>query len=139
MTARMLGLGQDSLTEIFRRGVFNVIGRNHDDHTKNFGFLMNKQGQWRLAPAFDLTYAFDPNGQWTRGHQIQLSGKQDDFTRQDLLNFAEKCNLARRKAETIIETTLTAFEKFAATAQSFAVDEDLLKTISGNLRLYIGD
>jgi serine/threonine-protein kinase HipA len=137
MTARMLGLGQAALTEIFRRAVFNVIGRNQDDHTKNFGFLMNKSGQWSLAPAFDVTYAFDPQGKWTRGHQITLWGKQTDFVRQDLITFGEYCNLTVRKSQTIIDTTLTVFEQFDAEAQAFGVSEELRNTVRDNLRLYL--
>ncbi len=138
MTIRMLGLGQSALTEVYRRAVFNVIGRNHDDHTKNFGFLMNKLGQWFLAPAFDLTYAYDPQGRWTRGHQIQLSGKQSDYTRQDLLNFGESCNLSMKKASNIIDNTLTVFETFESKARELNVGPDLRKTICSNLRLHLG-
>lgn len=138
MVIRQMGLGQSALTEIFRRAVFNIVGRNQDDHTKNFGFLMNKSGQWRLAPAFDVTYAYDPTGLWTSTHQIRLAGKQTDFTRQDLLAFGEYCNLKKRKAEGIIDTTLSVFEQFKPKAQAVGVDELLLETVCGSLRFYLG-
>lgn len=135
MTAKLLGLGQSALTEIFRRAVFNVVGRNQDDHTKNFGFLMNKAGEWSLAPAFDLTYAYDPQGKWTQGHQIKLSGKQADFVREDLLKFAEYCNLNERKASKVIERTTVAFEQFVVEATALGVNDALVQTVQGNLRL----
>ena len=135
MTAKMLGLGQSTLTEIFKRAVFNIVGRNQDDHTKNFGFLMNKAGEWLLAPAFDLTYAYDPLGKWTRVHQIKLAGKQAGFVRQDVLKFAEYCNLNERKASVIIDRTMAAFEQFESQAQQFGVSDILAKTVCDNLRL----
>lgn len=135
MTAKMLRLGQSALTELFKRAVFNVVGRNQDDHTKNFGFLMNKAGEWSLAPAFDLTYAYDPQGKWTQGHQIKLSGKQRGFVRQDLLKFAEYCNLNERKASKIIERTTTVFQQFEPQAKSLSVSAELLQTVRDNLRL----
>ena len=88
LLVRELGLGQDSVTELFRRAVFNVIGRNQDDHTKNFGFLMNKTGAWQLSPAFDMTYAFDPTGKWTKVHQIRLNRKQDH---KRIFSFSDPC------------------------------------------------
>ncbi|ORU91405.1 MAG: hypothetical protein A6F72_02360 [Cycloclasticus sp. symbiont of Poecilosclerida sp. N] len=135
MTAKQLGLGQSVLTEIFKRAVFNIVGCNQDDHTKNFGFLMNKAGEWSLAPAFDLTYAFDPQGMWTSTHQIKLSGKQTDFVREDLLKFAEYCHLNERKAGVIIERTTAAFQQFEVQAKKLAVSNELLCTVRDNLRL----
>ena len=58
---------------------------NHEDHVKNIAFLMNRQGNWRLSPAFDISYAFDPWGEWTSRHQMSINGKRDEFGRIDLL------------------------------------------------------
>jgi serine/threonine-protein kinase HipA len=137
MLAKQLKLGQSALTEIFKRTVFNIVGRNQDDHTKNFGFLMRKSGEWRLAPAFDMTYSYNPVGLWTRVHQISLNGKQDDFNRTDLLAFAQLCNLDKRKATPIIERTLTAFAGFEKLANEYDIDASLTKTICNSLRLNI--
>ncbi|NQU63261.1 MAG: HipA domain-containing protein, partial [SAR324 cluster bacterium] len=134
LLARELGLGQDSVTELFRRAVFNVIGRNQDDHTKNFGFLMDKTGEWRLSPAFDMTYAFDPTGKWTKMHQIRLNRKQDGFTRNDLLDFGRYCNLGQKKADSIISVSLDAFSTFSAFAEEYDVKPELTRTIQDNLR-----
>ena len=72
-TIRAIGLGQRSVNEAFRRMVFHVATVNFDDHVKNFGFLMNRAGRWRLAPAYDVTHA--ENDRWTRQHQMSVRGK----------------------------------------------------------------
>lgn len=137
LAARRLGLGQNAVTELFRRSVLNVVGRNQDDHTKNFGFLMDKSGKWKLSPAFDMTYAFDPTGQWTRTHQIRLNLKQDKFTKNDLIEFGKYCNLSKKKSEKIIDLTIENFREFSKFAREYDVDPDLRKTIEENLRLSI--
>lgn len=75
LLVRQLQLGQGTETEVFRRAVFNIIGRNQDDHTKNTGFLMDRSGKWSLSPAFDMVYAYDPAGRFTRNHQCWLNKK----------------------------------------------------------------
>lgn len=86
-TIRAIGLGQRSVNEAFRRMVFHVATVNFDDHVKNFGFLMNPAGRWRLAPAFDVTYA--ENEAWTRQHQMSVRGKFRGIVRRDLLEVGE--------------------------------------------------
>lgn len=81
---RKLGLNYEAMEQFFRRMVFNVVARNHDDHTKNHSFLMDKKGKWSLAPAYDLCYSYSPSGKWTSVHQMSVNGKRDDFTRTDL-------------------------------------------------------
>ncbi len=134
LTCRQLGLGQDTLTQVFRRAVFNIIGRNQDDHAKNFGFLMNKRGEWSLSPAFDMTYAYDPLGKWTSVHQIVLNGKQDEFSRQDLLDFAKKCNIKPTVANMIINSTIKAFGTFFDKATQYGVPDELRDQIESSLR-----
>jgi serine/threonine-protein kinase HipA len=134
MTIRELGLGQDALTELFRRAVFNIVGRNQDDHTKNFGFLMNKELVWSFSPAFDMTYAYDPTGKWTKSHQISLSGKRDHFNMDDLLVFGKFCNLSEVHAKEIIKKTLDVFRNFEKKAKEFDVPVQLMKTVMSNLR-----
>lgn len=85
---RRMKFGMPEQEQLYRRMVFNVVMRNHDDHTKNFSFLMDKGGKWHLAPAYDLCYSYSPNGRWTARHQLSLNGKQDAFERKDLLDVA---------------------------------------------------
>lgn len=81
---RKLDLPYTDYKEMFRRMVFNVAARNHDDHTKNHSFLMDRNGKWSLAPAYDLCYSYNKNGKFTKYHQMFLNGKQDNFTYKDL-------------------------------------------------------
>ena len=82
---RELRLPRAEAVQQYRRILFNVVARNQDDHTKNIAFLMDQDGQWRLAPAFDMIYAHNPGGRWTSRHQMTINGKRDGFTRDDLL------------------------------------------------------
>ena len=78
--------------QLFRRMVFNVIARNHDDHAKNFGFMFNDKNEWKLAPAYDLAYSYKPDSLWVSKHWMTLNGKQDDFSRADFYNFEKHLN-----------------------------------------------
>ena len=71
---RGLRLSYKEAQEMFRRMVFNVVVRNQDDHTKNISFLMDRDGKWRLSPAYDMGYAYNPDGQWTSAHQMSING-----------------------------------------------------------------
>ena len=70
-----LGLPRSARDQAFRRMVLNVLAYNRDDHSKNFSFIMNRDGQWRLAPAYDVTYAYNPQGEWTYQHLMSVNGK----------------------------------------------------------------
>ena len=85
LVMRQLQLPMQALEEQYRRMVFNLIARNQDDHVKNIAFLMDRDGQWSLSPAFDITWSFNPAGDWTATHQMSVNGKRDQFTRADLL------------------------------------------------------
>jgi serine/threonine-protein kinase HipA len=85
-----LGLGADALEQAFRRAIFNVAAVNRDDHTKNFSFCCDEVGDWSLAPAYDLIYAYNPVGRWTPRHQMSVNGKFDGIGRSDLLELADR-------------------------------------------------
>jgi serine/threonine-protein kinase HipA len=105
-----------SVEDAFRRAVFNIAAVNQDDHVKNFGFLMDEQGAWRLSPAFDLTFARGAN--YTRRHQMSLNGKRDDFTRTDILAVGRRLRLARDGADIIdqVRAALARWPQYAAEA-----------------------
>ena len=90
---RRLRLPYSDASELFRRLVFNVAVRNQDDHTKNISFLMGEDGRWRLSPAYDIGYAYNPEGRWTSQHQMSVNGKFDGITREDLLALADTNNI----------------------------------------------
>lgn len=85
-----LGLDADALAQAFRRMVFNVYAMNRDDHTKNLAFLRRERGGWELAPAYDVTFAYNPDGAWTRNHQMRVNGKVEAITVADLHAVADR-------------------------------------------------
>jgi serine/threonine-protein kinase HipA len=90
LTAVNLDLGDEALQQLFLRMAFNVAARNQDDHTKNFAFLLREGEPWDLAPAYDLTYAFNPKGEWTRHHLMSVNGQFDGIHRKDLLAVSDQ-------------------------------------------------
>ncbi len=133
--ARRLGLPQPDLTELYRRAIFNILSRNQDDHTKNIAFRMERDGTWRLAPAFDLIYAYNPSGAWTSRHQMSLAGKRDDFTRADLLEAAGAADLRPPQAKAIMKQVHQSVMSWKTHAKSASVPVAWVEEILKNLRL----
>jgi serine/threonine-protein kinase HipA len=117
LTMRELKLDHDMIVEAFRRMIFNIISRNCDDHSKNFAFIL-KQGQpWALAPAYDLTFAYNPNGEWTNQHLMSVNNKFYDITRQDILTIARQYEIGNAAAIIKdIEAAISEWPIFAAQA-----------------------
>lgn len=132
---RRLGLSTEVAEEQFRRMVFNVVARNQDDHVKNIAFLMNRRGEWSLSPAFDAVYSFNPEGRWTRVHQMSINGKRDDFTMADLDATASFAGLKRgagRRITDEVTATVSRWPDFAAAAR---IPEETTAGIHRALRL----
>ena len=122
-TIRELGLGMAVVEEQYRRTVFNIVARNQDDHVKNIAFLMNRRGEWRLSPAYDVTYAYNPRGPWTDQHQMNMAGKRRGFERGDLLGFAETSGLKIPRARRVIDRVLDAVANWPRFASEAGVEE----------------
>lgn len=135
LAIRRLELPMATVEEQFRRMVFNVVARNQDDHVKNIAFLMNKQGEWALAPAFDVTYSYNPAGSWTATHQMTLNGKRDGFTREDFMLCAKSAVMKRGRAESIIEQVQAAVRRWPEFAVAAKLDDDWRDAIQQNHRL----
>ena len=130
---RYLTGNQQDLYELYRRMVFNIIGRNQDDHAKNFAFLMDEKGTWSLSPAYDITYA---NGTgYTKNHQLSLRGKTNDFTKNDLLEIAKLHSLKENIAKEIIEQTIDIFSTFRSRAKELEINEESINKIEKNLKM----
>lgn len=100
-TMRRLRLLYPEAEQLFRRMAFNVMARNCDDHTKNFSFIMNQAGDWRLAPAFDICHAYRPNSIWVSQHALSINGKRNNISKDDLLAVAKNMNI--KKAAVILD------------------------------------
>ena len=132
---RALRLSYADAREMFRRIVFNVVVRNQDDHTKNISFLMDENGKWRLSPAYDMGYAYNPQGGWTSMHQMSVNGKFDGITRADLLAFA-LANGVKDGAE-LIDQVCEASARWPETAREAGVPEEMIRGIVSNMLLSI--
>jgi serine/threonine-protein kinase HipA len=111
---RELGLADAELAQAFRRMVFNVAASNCDDHSKNFAFLMDETGVWSLAPAFDITYAYNPASEWTHQHLMSVNGKFVGITKQDIIDVADRFDISGAAAViTEVEDVTQRFAQFA--------------------------
>jgi serine/threonine-protein kinase HipA len=130
-TMRTIFLPYPDAEQLYRRMVFNVMARNCDDHTKNFAFTMDKTGVWKLAPAFDISYSYNPDSHWVSRHSLSINGKRKNIIREDLLTVAKKMNI--KKAATIINQVKEVVSKWDSFAQSTNVREDLKNAIKKTL------
>ncbi|GHS86596.1 toxin HipA [Bacteroidia bacterium] len=131
---RKLHLPYPAMEQMYRRMVFNVVARNHDDHTKNHSFIMNEAGQWSLAPAYDLCYSYSPSGRWTNLHQMSLNNKRDGFTVEDLLMVAKTMDI--KNARAIIQQIVEIVSQWEFYAREVDVKKEHVKQIKATLRLF---
>lgn len=125
--ARRVGVPAPDIEQLYRRMVFNVVARNQDDHTKNIAFAMNKAGEWRLTPAYDVMWAYNPSGPWTSRHQMTVNGKRDGFTRRDLVDAGVAAGVDA--ADAILEETLGAVRRWPEFAAAAGVESPLRDAI----------
>jgi serine/threonine-protein kinase HipA len=126
-----------ALEQQYRRMVFNVIGRNQDDHTKNISFLMDRAGHWSLSPAYDITYSYNASGEWTSRHQMSVNGKRDHFTLEDLLQSATAANIKRPKAMKIVCQVSKIISRWPDFAKKAGVPDRWIQDISQHHRKLI--
>ena len=134
-TMKRLQLTYDQFEQQYRRAIFNVIARNHDDHVKNFSFLMDKNGQWKISPAYDITYSYKPGGVWTDSHQSSINGKYTDFNKKDLIEFGNVFGI--KKSKDIIEETIHEVSGWKQIAKEIDIPIKRITEIENNLRLNI--
>jgi len=132
-TMKRLRCNYQQLEQQFRRAVFNVVARNHDDHVKNFSFLMDTNGEWKISPAYDITYSYNPGGTWTSEHQSSINGKFDNFIEKDLIDFGE--NFGIKKSKLIIREIIESVSKWDHIAKEVDIPQKRASAISKNLRL----
>jgi serine/threonine-protein kinase HipA len=121
-TIRELRLPYEDLQEAFRRMAFNVMGRNCDDHTKNFSFLLKQSQPWRLSPAYDVTFAHNPKGEWTNQHLMSVNGKFANLNREDLLAEAERFGVG--DAVKVLEQVKAAMKRWPEFAVEAGVSDE---------------
>ena len=116
--------------QLFRRMAFNVLAWNCDDHVKNIAYLMDRSGEWFLAPAYDECHAYNPEGDWTSRHQMSVNGKRIGIIDDDILACARFANMRERKARAVLDEVkeaVRAWPRFAAEAE---VPDEFVDAIS---------
>jgi serine/threonine-protein kinase HipA len=132
-TMRAMLLPYGDAEQLYRRMVFNVMARNCDDHTKNFAFVMNQSGIWKLAPAYDVCHAYRPGSIWVSQHSLSINGKRQNITRDDLLIVAKKMNI--KKAAAIINQVKEAVRRWNDFATETNVHKELKDAVDKTLLL----
>jgi serine/threonine-protein kinase HipA len=138
-TMKRLGLTQNDLEQQVLRAMFNVVGRNHDDHVKNIAFLMNRRGEWKLSPAFDVSYAYDPIGYWTSQHQMSINGKRDLINKQDMVSLAKIAGIKTNRALEMLDRVITTMRSWPEIAENIGIAEDRIQQIKSTHRLSLLD
>lgn len=130
-TMRLLRLTYPEAEQMFRRMVFNVLATNYDDHTKNFSFILKKNEQWRLAPAYDLCFSFDPTNHWVSKQTLSVNGKRLGINKEDLMSIAKDNNI--KKGEQIIKDISSVVRSWNKYAEQAGIRNDLKERIYGKL------
>jgi serine/threonine-protein kinase HipA len=131
MTASALGLDDIAVNQIFRRMALNVMARNCDDHTKNFGFILRQGQPWNLAPAYDVTHAYNPRGEWNYQHLMSVNRKFKDISREDLLRVGDRFSV--RKPESALSDVRAAIDSWPQFAKRAHLSTALQDSVAGQL------
>jgi serine/threonine-protein kinase HipA len=131
-----LDLGMATIEQLYRRALFNIMARNQDDHVKNIAFLMDSSGEWRLAPAFDLTFAYNPDGAFTSKHQMSLNSKRDNFELADFQALATRFNIPRSRAKNMIKEVSEAVSLWTSYAQEAGISKSQIESRAKLHRLF---
>jgi len=135
MVMKRLHIAKRAFEEQFRRVVFNIVGCNQDDHVKNVAFMMDRNGQWDLSPAYDLVHS--EGSEFTRNHQLSINGKTNNFDRSDLKHLAEYAGLPRGFEKQVIQRTVAVFSKWKELATDLGIPLNLQEHVLHTLRLKI--
>ncbi len=130
-----LGLSRRDMEQQVLRAFFNIAARNCDDHVKNIAFLMNRKGEWRLAPAFDVSYAWNPGGEWTGQHQMSVNGRRDWFEREDLLALAGAAGVKKARAKQMIQQVIEVVRRWPDFAEEAGVNDEQAHKIKNTHRI----
>ena len=135
-TCRELSISESEIEELYRRMVFNVMTNNTDDHNKNFAFLLEENGKWQLAPAYDITFIFNINGTGPNiERRLSICGKTSSITKADLLDFAKQNGI--KNANSMITRVAEAIKDFNRLATEYGITQPwrsiIQKTLTENL------
>lgn len=118
------------IEQLFRRMVFNVIAVNQDDHVKNISFLMDRNGNWRLSPAYDITFSYDTSNRWLSAHQMLVNGRNTEITYEDMLESGKNMDISTKRCKHIISEVAEAVEMWPHIAGEIGIREETANVIS---------
>lgn len=127
-----MNLDYSAKEQLFRMMIFNVIGRNIDDHTKNFGFNMNEKGVWNLSPAYDLTFSYNENFNRITPHFLSINGKNEDVNIKDILHVANEYSI--KGAKKIINEINQSFLNWKEIASELNISDETTNYIHSKLK-----
>jgi serine/threonine-protein kinase HipA len=127
MTLNELKLSHAAYVEVFRRMIFNIMGRNCDDHSKNFSFILKEGSHWELAPAYDVTFAHNPKGEWTNQHLMSVNGKYKNFTADDIIKVADRFGVGEVKQ--LIKEVQAAIKSWPDFAKNAGLNKEEVRRI----------
>ncbi len=122
--ARRIGVTQREVEEMYRRMVFAVEGVNCDDHVKNFSFLMNKKGEWHISPAYDITFAYNPDNEWISKHQMTINGKSSEITDIDMITCGKKMGIEESFCKETIDKIKAVVSDWVKYAEKANISEN---------------
>jgi len=121
--------------KLYQLAVFNVLAHNRDDHSKNFSYLMDSQGRWKLSPAYDLTFSSGPRGE--QSTLVMGEGKNPDT--KHLLKLADEAKIKKDRALEIIETTKSSLSNWPELAKQYAVSDMNIELIQSKISWVAGE
>ena len=133
MYSRKLNPDLSDIEQIFRRMVFNILAVNCDDHVKNFSFLMNRSGEWKLSPAYDMTFAYKEGNKWLSRHQMLVNGKSENISYDDLLEAGINMDLKKSKCKNIIEEIRNVVSNWLTYAEQANVSEKTAHLVQNHI------
>jgi serine/threonine-protein kinase HipA len=122
---RLAARNERDVEMMFRRMVFNVLAYNRDDHLKQHALLMEADGTWRLAPAYDLTFSLGPAGE----HYLSIDGAVKDIRRENLLNVARAQGISTKLANATIAQVQESVAGFRTLAQQYDVTQETISQV----------
>ncbi|MFK7839377.1 MAG: type II toxin-antitoxin system HipA family toxin [Bdellovibrionales bacterium] len=131
----MLTRDMREVEKIYQLAVFNVLAHNRDDHSKNFSYLMDSHGGWKLSPAYDLTFSSGPSGE--QSTLVMGKGKNPDTIH--LLKLADEAKIKKDRALEIIDATKSSLSKWPALAKQFGVSDTNIKLIQSKISQVAGE
>jgi serine/threonine-protein kinase HipA len=129
LLTRNITRDQRECKSMFKLAVFNVLAHNHDDHARQFSFVMTRDGAWRMAPAYDLTWSSGPGGE----HSSSILGHGKHITRDHLIKLGKKADMKEHDISKVIEHAQAAVNKWETFASLYGTSRQSTNMVAAAL------